>query len=152
MKRFGEELNNMHSGSFTRPIVPGNIASTGNGGKTISINNAQGSVQKNMLSLSPYGFASTPPSGLLAFSVVSDSGGRDGVIGVYDPKKPTCAVGNSVMYSSGGANVKCSGSTVTANGRDFLKEIDGIEEGIGDIKEIKEIKEDIKQIKAKIGM
>ena len=152
MKRFGEELNNMHSGSFTRSTVSGNVASTGNGGKTISINNAQGSVQKNMLSLSPYGFASTPPSGLLAFSVVSDSGGRDGVIGVYDPKKPACAVGNSVMYSSGGANVKCSGSTVTANGRDFLKEIDGIKGGIEDIKEIKEIKEDIKQIKAKIGM
>ena len=152
MKRFGEELNNMHSGSFTRSTVSGNIASTGNGGKTISINNAQGSVQKNMLSLSPYGFASTPPSGLLAFSVVSDSGGRDGVIGVYDPKKPACAVGNSVMYSSGGANVKCSGSTVTANGRDFLKEIDDIEKGTEDIKEIKEIKEDIEQIKAKIGM
>ena len=146
MKRFGQELNNMHSGSFTRSTVSGSIASTGNGGKTISINNVQGSVQKNMLSLSPYGFASTPPSGLLAFSIVSDSGGRDGVIGVYDPKKPACAVGNSVMYSSGGANVKCSGSTVTANGRNFLKEIDDIKE------DIKEIKEDIKQIKAKIGM
>lgn len=146
MKRFGEELNNMHSGSFTRSTVSGNIASTGNGGKTISINNVQGSVQKNMLSLSPYGFASTPPSGLLAFSVVSDSGGRDGVIGVYDPKKPACAVGNSVMYSSGGANVKCSGSVVTANGRNFLKEIDAIKE------DIKEIREDIQKIKAKIGM
>ena len=139
MKRFGQELNNMHSGSFTRSTVSGSIASTGNGGKMISINNAQGSVQKNMLSLSPYGFASTPPSGLLAFSVVSDSGGRDGVIGVYDPKKPACAVGNSVMYSSGGANVKCSVSTVTANSRNFLKEID-------------DIKEDIRQIKAMIGM
>ena len=131
MKRFGEELNNMHNGSFTRSTVSGSIASTGNGGKTISINNAHGSVQKNMLSLSPYGFASTPPSGLLAFSVVSDSGGRDGVIGVYDPKKPACAVGNSVMYSSGGANVKCSGSIVTANGRNFLKEIDDIKAKIG---------------------
>lgn len=139
MKRFGEELNNMRSGSFTRSTASGSIASTGNGGKTININNAHGSVQKNMLSLSPYGFASTPPSGLLAFSVVSDSGGRDGVIGVYDPKKPACAVGNSVMYSSGGANVKCSGSIVTANDRNFLKEID-------------DIKEDIEQIKAKIGM
>ena len=131
MKRFGQELNNMHSGSFTRSTVSGSIASTGNGGKTISINNAQGSVQKNMLSLSPYGFASTPPSGLLAFSIVSDSGGRDGVIGVYDPKKPACAVGSSVMYSSGGANVRCSGSIVTANGRNFLKEIDDIKVRIG---------------------
>jgi hypothetical protein len=43
------------------------------------------------------------------------------------------------MYSSGGANVKCSGSVVTANGRNFLEEIDAI-------------KEDIEQIKAKIGM
>ena len=50
---------------------------------------------------------------------------------MYDPKKPACAVGNSVMYSSGGANVKCSGSTVTANGRDFLKEIDDIKAKIG---------------------
>ena len=131
MKRFGQELNNMHSGSFTRSTVSGSIASTGTGGKTISINNVQGSVQKNMLSLSPYGFASTPPSGLLAFSIISDSGGRDGVIGVYDPKKPACAVGNSAMYSSGGASVKCSGSTVTANGRDFLKEIDDIKAKIG---------------------
>lgn len=139
MKRFGEALNKMHSGSFTRSTISGSIASTGNGGKTISINNVHGSVQRNMLSLSPYGFASTPPSGLIAFSVVSDSGGRDGVIGVYDPKKPACAVGNSVMYSSGGANVKCSGSVVTANGRNFLEEIDAI-------------KEDIEQIKAKIGI
>lgn len=131
MKRFGEELNTMGNGAFTRSTVSGNIASTRNGGKLISINNMHGSVQKNMLSLMPYGFASTPPSGLIAFSIISDSGGRDGVIGVYDPKKPSCGVGDCAMYSSGGATIKCSGGTVTANSRDFLKEIDDIKKKIG---------------------
>lgn len=131
MKRFGEGLNNMQSGAYTRSTVSGSISSTGSGGKTASVCNMQGSSLKNVLTLMPYGFASTPPSGLIAFTIVSDSGGRDGVVGVYDPKKPSCAVGDCTMYSSGGATIKCKGSKVLANDRDFLDEIDKIKQRIG---------------------
>lgn len=118
---FGSALNNMN-GSHQESHI-GAISSVGNGGKSISVTNMNGS-ELNLVPITPYGISSSPPPGLMAFTLVSDNSGDDGMIGVYDPNKPSCAPGDSMLYSSGGATIHCKGNRVLINGIDILKILD----------------------------
>ena len=62
----------------------------------------------------------------MAFVLVANNSGSDGIVGVYDPNKPPCNPGDSMMYSSGGATIHCNGNVVLINGRNVLQEIDAL--------------------------
>lgn len=126
MRRFGEELNGV-SQPHRRESQTGQIVTTGDGGKSIAVTNMNSSQLRNLVPITPYGISSCPPSGLMAFVLVADNTGNDGMIGVYDPGKPQCSVGESMLYSSGGAYVKCSGGNVIINGIDIIKKIQELE-------------------------
>lgn len=129
MRKFGAALNGVDNNHRQEGYV-GRVSSSGSGGKNVQVANANGS-QIKAVSATPYGISSTPPSGLMAFVLVGQGSDKDGIVGVYDPSKPSCGAGNCMMYSAGGATITCSGSTVLINKRNVLKEIDDIKEKIG---------------------
>lgn len=142
MRKFGAALNGVDNNHRQEGYV-GKVSSSGGGGKNVNVSNASNS-QIKAVSATPYGISSTPPSGMMAFVLVGQGADRDGVVGVYDPNKPSCGVGCCMMYSAGGATVKCSGKSVLLNNRNVLGEIDAINKDIEDInKEIEEIKKKI---------
>lgn len=124
-KTFGSALNGVAE-PHKRESHIGRISTVGNGGKSIAVTNMNNSQLRNLVPITPYGISSSPPSGLMAFVLAANNSGKDGIVGVYDPSKPSCSPGNSMLYSSGGATVHCSGGTVLINGRDILKEIDNL--------------------------
>lgn len=122
-RRLGRELNGV-SEPHKRESHIGRISTVGSGGRKISVDNMNNSQLRNLVPIMPYGVASSPPIGLMSFVLASNNSGRDGIIGVYDPNKPSCDSGDCMLYSSGGAKVHCKGNTVLINSRDTLKELD----------------------------
>lgn len=112
----------------------GRVATVGSGGKSVAVTNMNNSQLRNLVPITPYGISSSPPVGLMAYVLVADSSSKDGIVGVYDPNKPQCSPGNSMLYSSGGASVYCNGSSVLLNNRDVLSEIDNIKKDIEELK------------------
>lgn len=112
----------------------GKISTVGKGGKSIAVTNMNNSQLRNLVPIMPYGISSSPPAGLMSYVLVADSASKDGIVGVYDPNKPECSPGDSMMYSRGGASVHCNGGSVLINGRDILSEIDDIKKEIGNTK------------------
>lgn len=103
----------------------GRVSTVGKGGKSISVTNMNNSQLRNLVPIMPYGIASSPPTGLMTYVLVNDNASRNGIIGVYDPNKPECSPGDSMMYSRGGASVHCRGNKVFINGIDILQKISG---------------------------
>lgn len=122
-KSLGAALNGV-SEPHRRENHIGRIDTVGSGGRSLSVSNANNSQLRNLVPVMPYGIASSPPPGLMAFVLVGNNSGRDGMVGVYDPNKPSCDPGDCMMYSRGGASVHCIGKSVLINNRDILKEID----------------------------
>ena len=131
MRKFGAVLNSVDNNHRQEGYV-GRVSSSGGGGKNVNITNANNS-QIKAVSATPYGISSTPPSGMMAFVLVGQGSDKDGVVGVFDPNKPSCNAGCCMMYSAGGATVKCSGRSVLINGRNVLSEIDEINKKIEEI-------------------
>lgn len=125
MKRLGAALNGVAE-PHKRESQTGKISTIGDGGKSLTVTNANNSQLRNLIPITPYGISSSPTPGLMAFVLVAQDSGRDGIIGMYDPNKPSCKPGETILYSSGGATVKCSGDKVYINGIDILKEIDDL--------------------------
>ena len=125
MKRLGAALNGVAE-PHKRESQTGKISTVGNGGKSLTVTNANNSQLRNLIPITPYGISSSPTPGLMAFVLVAQNSGKDGIVGVYDEHKPTCKSGDCMMYSKGGATVKCTGGSVLINGRNVLKEIDDI--------------------------
>lgn len=126
MRSFGAALNGVAEPHRQESHV-GQIETVGHGGKSISVTNMNNSQLRNLVPIMPYGISSSPPPGLMAFVLVTSNSGRDGIIGVYDDSKPPCSPGECMMYSRGGATIKCtSDGAVLLNDRDILKEIDDI--------------------------
>lgn len=121
-KRFGAEMGG--SGDNTIPV--GKISSTGGGGKNAAMS-SNGSEIKGMLPIGPYGVASTPPSGLMAYAIMN-YGGKDGFL-VYDPGRPSVNAGDITLYNSKGAKIELKGNNViiTCSGTEVII-------GNGDIK------------------
>lgn len=128
-KTFGHALNGV-SEPHRKESYVGRVSTVGNGGRSVSVTNMNSSQLRNLKPIMPYGISSSPPTGLMAFVLVSDNSSKDGIIGVYDPNKPSCTPGNCMMYSYGGASVYCNGDRVLLNGRDVLKEIDEIKNSL----------------------
>lgn len=124
-KTFGSALRDV-SQPRKHDSHTGRVSTVDNGGKSISVVNMNNSQLRNLVPVMPYGVASSPPPGLMAFVLSSGNAKRDGIVGVYDPDKPRCNPGDSMLYSSGGASVHCNGNTVLINGVDILQEIDNI--------------------------
>lgn len=121
-RRFGQALNGIseprRSSSHT-----GRVTTVGDGGKSLSISNINGSQLRDIIPISPYGISSSPPTGLMSFVIASDNSGNDGMVGVYDPSRPVCQPGECIIYSSGGATIKCSGNKVYINGIDVVEKL-----------------------------
>jgi hypothetical protein len=131
-KTFGSALNGVAE-PHRRESHIGRISTVGDGGKSIAITNMNNSQLRNLVPIMPYGVSSSPPTGLMSFVLAANNSGRDGIVGVYDPNKPSCSPGNSMLYSSGGATVHCSGSKVLINNKDILQEIDNLFKRIDDL-------------------
>ncbi len=131
MRKFGAALNGVDNNHRQEGYV-GKVSSSGGGGKNVNVSNASNS-QIKAVSATPYGISSTPPSGMMAFVLVGQGSDRDGVVGVYDPNKPSCGAGCCMMYSAGGATVKCSGKSVLLNNRNVLGEIDELKKRVEEI-------------------
>ena len=125
MKKFGAALNGVAE-PHRRESHVGKVATVGGGGKSLAVTNANNSQLRNLVPIMPYGISSSPTPGLMAFVLVAQDSSKDGIVGVYDPDKPACKSGEIIIYSAGGATVKCSGNKVYINGRDVLKEIDDL--------------------------
>ena len=122
-RKFGAVLNSV-SEPHKRESYVGRVSTVGDGGKSISVTNMNNSQLRDLIPIMPYGIASSPPCGLMAYVLVAQDCSKNGIIGVYDPNKPTVKPGECAIYSSDGAIVKCSKGRVTINGRDVLREID----------------------------
>lgn len=120
MKKFGAALNGI-SEPHRRESHIGRISTVGSGGKSIAVTNMNNSQLRGLVPIMPYGISSSPPVGLMAFVLVANNSGNDGIVGVYDPNKPSCNPGDSMMYSSGGAKIHCKGNRVLINDIDILK-------------------------------
>lgn len=131
-KSFGRALNGVAEPHRSESHV-GQISTVGSGGKSIAVTNMNNSQLRNLVPVMPYGISSSPPAGLMAFVLVANNSGKDGIVGVYDPNKPSCSPGNCMMYSSGGATVQCSGSSVLLNKRNVLNEIDDLKQKIREL-------------------
>jgi hypothetical protein len=114
----------------------GRISTVGSGGKSLTVTNMNSSELRNLVPIMPYGISSSPPTGLMAFVLVANNSGRDGIIGTYDPNKPSCNSGDSILYSSGGATVHCNGKSVLLNKRNILNEIDDLRKKISSLETI----------------
>lgn len=125
MRKFGAALSGIDQ-QHRQESHTGRISTVGDGGRSIAMANMSNSQLRDLIPISPYGVASSPPVGLKAFAIVSDNNENDGMIGVYDPNRPKCKPGNSVLYSSGGAKVECIGDKVYVNGVDILSEIEAL--------------------------
>lgn len=121
-RRLGADLNSVYE-PHRRENHVGKISNVGNGGKSISVTNANNSQLRELVPVMPYGISSSPTPGLMSFVIDSGNSGNDGMVGVYDPKKPSCKPGECMMYSSGGATVKCTGKKVMVNDIDLIEEI-----------------------------
>ena len=121
-KRFGQAINGVAE-PRRRNSHTGKITTVGSGGKSLSVTNANGSQLRDLIPISPYGISSSPPTGLMSFVIASGNSGSDGMVGVYDPNRPSCKPGECIMYSSGGATIKCTKDKVLINGMDIVKEI-----------------------------
>lgn len=117
-RRFGGELNGVNE-PLRKQMQTGKISTVGDGGKQASVTNMSGSQLRNLMPIAPFGIASSPPVGLLAYTMVLDSQTNNGIIGVYDPNRPSVASGDITIYSAGGAKVECIGSKVLVNGIDI---------------------------------
>lgn len=132
-RKFGAALNGVAE-PHRRESHVGRVATVGDGGKSISVTNMNNSQLRNLVSVAPYGISSSPTSGLMSFVLVIGTGSKDGMIGVYDKDKPSCKPGECIVYSSGGATVKCtSKGKVMINDRDILDEIDKIQKRLDQI-------------------
>lgn len=131
-KRLGRELNGV-SEPHRRESHIGRISTVGSGGRKLSVDNMNNSQLRNLVPIMPYGIASSPPVGLMSFVLAANNSGRDGIIGVYDPNKPSCSSGDCMMYSSGGAKVYCKGDKVLINNRDILKELDALSDKVNSL-------------------
>lgn len=129
MRKFGQALVGVDNGSKKEGYV-GRVSSSSGGGSTVFVANASGS-QIKTLPASQYGISSTPPTGLMAFVIVGQGSDKDGIVGVYDPNRPQCNTGDCMMYSSGGATIKCKNDKVLLNDVDILDEISKIKSKIG---------------------
>lgn len=148
-KSFGSALKSTDK-PHRRESHVGRVATVGSGGKSIAVTNMNNSQLRNLVPITPYGISSSPPIGLMAYVLVADNSSKDGIVGVYDPDKPQCNPGDSMLYSSGGASVHCNGSSVLLNNRDVLNEMDNISNKITNIlNEISNIKGDIEELKNK---
>lgn len=121
-KRFGQAINGIAE-PRKRDNHIGKVTTVGDGGKSLSISNANGSQLRDLVPISPYGISSSPPTGLMSFVIASGNSGSDGMVGVYDPNRPPCKPGECMMYSSGGATIKCTGDKVLINDIDIVKEL-----------------------------
>lgn len=124
-KSFGSALRDVNT-PHRRESYLGAISTVSDGGRSVTVTNMNNSQLRNLMPIAPYGVASSPPVGLMAYVLVSENSKRDGILGVYDPNRPLCSPGDSILYSSGGASVHCRGDSVLINGRDILGEIDNI--------------------------
>lgn len=150
-RKFGKALNGIEQ-PHRRESYVGKISTVGDGGKSISATNMSNSQLTNSVPIMPYGISSSPLPGLMTYVLIADNSSKNGILGVYDPNKPSVGSGECAMYSSGGAIVRCSGKSVTINGRNILNEIDNIKSDISNIKDkISTIESDINTIKENIG-
>lgn len=124
-KTFGRALNGVEE-PHRRESHIGRISTVSGGGKSVTVTNMNNSELRNLVPITPYGISSSPPTGLMAFVLVANNSGRDGIVGIFDPNKPSCSMGDSMIYSSGGATVHCRGRSVLLNTRDVLKEVDDL--------------------------
>lgn len=124
-RKFGAVLSSV-SEPHRRESHVGRVATVGDGGKSVTVTNMNNSQLRNLIPIMPYGIASSPPCGLMAYVLIAQDSSKNGIVGVYDPNKPSVMPGECAIYSAGGAVVKCSGNIVTINDRDILKEIDMI--------------------------
>ena len=131
-KTFGSALNGVAE-PHRRESHIGRISTVGNGGKSIAITNMSNSQLRDLVPIMPYGISSSPPAGLMAFALAANNSGRDGIVGVYDPNKPSCNPGDSILYSSNGATVHCSGNSVLINGKDILSEMNDLLDKINEL-------------------
>jgi phage gp45-like len=132
-KTLGSALNGVDR-PHRKDSYVGKVSTTSNGGKSISVTNMNNSKLRNLVPITPYGIASSPPIGLMAYVLIAGDTSKDGIVGVYDPDKPQCRPGDSMMYSSGGASVHCNGGTVLLNNRNVLAEIDNLRKEIDRMK------------------
>lgn len=121
-KTFGRSLNGVAEPHKSESHI-GRVSTVGSGGKSIAVANMNNSQLRNLVPIMPYGISSSPTTGLMAYVLVANNSGRDGIIGVFDPAKPSCSPGDSMLYSSGGASVHCRGKLVLINSVDVLDEI-----------------------------
>jgi hypothetical protein len=147
---FGRALNGVAE-PHRRESHIGRISTVGSGGKSITVTNMNNSELRNLVPIMPYGISSSPLVGLMTFVLVANNSGRDGMVGVYDPSKPYCNPGDSMLYSSGGATVHCNGKKVLLNKIDVLEEINKLNTKIGDLeKEINTLNNKIKDLENRI--
>lgn len=132
-KAFGSALKGTDK-PHRRESHVGRVATVGSGGKSIAVTNMNNSQLRNLVPITPYGISSSPPVGLMAYVLVADNSSKDGIVGIYDPDKPQCNPGDSMLYSSGGASVHCSGSSVLLNNTDVLGKIKTLENEINTLK------------------
>ena len=110
-KRFGAALNGIDQPRKRESHI-GRISTVSNGGRSMSVANMHNSQLSNLVPVMPYGISSSPIPGLMSFVLAGNNSGSDGMVGVYDPNKPSCNPGDSMLYSSGGARVHCNGGKV----------------------------------------
>jgi hypothetical protein len=103
MKQFGREASNIHS-EHKREGYIGPTASTGNGGKSMNVNNLNNSQLRGLLTMAPYGISSRGKAGMKAQVIVNDNS-NNAAVGIYDPNKPEVEVGEIVLYSTGGCTI-----------------------------------------------
>lgn len=114
-RKLGQALNGVTEPHRKETHI-GRISTVGDGGRSLSVDNMNNSQLRNLVPIMPYGISSSPPIGLMSFVLAANNSGRDGIIGVYDPNKPSCNSGECMMYSSGGATIHCKGKNVLLNG------------------------------------
>lgn len=143
MRRFGSDISGIDNPRKKENNV-GKVSTISGDGKTVAVTNMNNSQLRNLKPVSQYGVASSPTPGLQAFVISIDTSDSDGIVGVYDPNRPACKAGETILYSSGGATVKLSGGSVLINGINILGEISAIKERLNTIEA------DILDIKSKL--
>lgn len=91
----------------------GKITSTGNGGKRASMS-SNGAELKSMVPVGPYGIASTPPNGVMAYAI-KNTGSSTGFV-IYDKDRPSVSAGNITIYNKSGTKIEVIGNKVTITG------------------------------------
>jgi phage gp45-like len=80
----------------------GPVATSGNGGRLINVNNLNNSQLRDLMNMSPYGISSRPKAGVKAQVIVNDNNNNT-VVGIYDNSRPSVEPGEIALYSVGNA-------------------------------------------------